>query len=214
MQAGLQGVFSNFSGANFTEDRRNQLFLTAGLFRRSDWGLQGGVVYDYLRDEWYANISLSQIRGEISWVYPCRHEWGFWFTASNDSQSSASPIGEGAVDFWDPTDLYAFFYRQRMDQLPGGQWRFFAGWTENSDGLIGADSELPLTARLSLDSAFTYLIPNESRQQDGSEQEGWNLAVHLVWYPRGNTAARPCGDYYRPLFRVADRGSFFVDRLR
>lgn len=213
MQAGLQGVFSNFSGSNFTDDSRDQLYFTTGLFRRADWGLQGGVVYDYMRDNWYSEVTLNQIRGEISWVYPCLHEWGFWFTASSDSDQSFSPDDQQAQT-WEPTDLYAFFYRRRFAQNLGGEGRFFAGFTQKSDGLIGADCDLPLSACWSLQTAFTYLIPEESRQDGGSQQEGWNVAINLVWYPRGNSSLWDGGNYYRPLLRVADRGSFFVDLLR
>lgn len=212
VQAGLQGVFSNFSGANFTDDSRNQLFFTAGLFRRTDWGFQGGVVYDYMSDDWYGDISLNQIRGELSWVYPCRHEWGFWFAASSDNDVTVSPLDQQA-NTWDATDLYAFFYRRRFDQALGGEGRLFAGWTEASDGLLGMDMDVPLTGALSLETSFTYLIPEQPQGADGSEHEGWNVAMNLVWYPGRNECVRNSGNYYRPLFRVADNGSLLVDRI-
>jgi hypothetical protein len=213
MQAGLQGLFSNFSGASFTVDRRNQLFFTAGLFRRTNWGFQGGVVYDYLSDDWYGDFSISQLRGELSWVYPCRHEWGFWFAASSDTDITVSPV-DGQTYQWDPTDLYAFFYRRRFDQFVGGEGRIFAGWTEYSDGLLGLDMDLPLTGALALETSFTYLIPNEPKGASGSENEGWNVALNFVWYPGLNACASQCGNPYQPLFRVADKGSFFLDRIR
>ena len=60
---------------------------------------------------------------------------------------------------------------------------------------------------------FTYLIRKESDVLAGRENEGWNVAINLVWYPGRNPCARSCGDFYRPLFRVADKGSFFVNRI-
>ena len=66
MQVGYRGVSSHYSGASFAEDSRDQGFLTAGLFRRVDWGLQGGAVVDILFDDWYYNsLTLTQLRGEL-----------------------------------------------------------------------------------------------------------------------------------------------------
>ena len=211
VQAGLQGVWSDFSGANFTDDRRNQLFVTAGLFRRADWGFQGGLVYDYMRDDWYDDIQLGQIRGELSWLYPCHHEWGFWFTSHGDADTTALP-GDQRIDSWEATDLYAFFYRRRLEAVAGGDARFFGGFTGDSDGLIGADVNLPLAQRVCLESSFTYLIPEEDRGAGASENEGWNVAIRLVWYPGAAWCPGEAGNYYRPLLRVADRGTMFVDR--
>ena len=81
-QWGANWTQNNFDGSIFTADQRNQILLTAGLFRRVDWGLQGGVVVDYLHDDWYTTANLLQLRGELSWVYPYAHELGFWFATS------------------------------------------------------------------------------------------------------------------------------------
>ena len=42
-QVGFRATHSNLSGAEFTNETRNQAFVTAGLFRRVDVGLQGGA---------------------------------------------------------------------------------------------------------------------------------------------------------------------------
>jgi hypothetical protein len=213
MQFGVRGIFSDLSGASFTTDRRNQFFLTTGLFRRTDWGLQGGVVFDYMRDDWYSGVDLNQLRGELSWVFPCWHEWGFWFTASDHNDQTISPIDQG-IDTWDPTDLYAFFYRRRFHGQVEGEGRFFAGFTQRGDGLIGVDSSRDLTDNSSFEVSFTYLIPDEARGAGASENEGWNVFLGVVWYPPCHARASECGGDYRPLFRVADNGSFIVDRSR
>ena len=102
-QIGLQATQSNLSGAEFTDETRHQLFLTGGLFRRVDWGLQGGLVFDYLSDDWYANTSLAQLRGELSWVFPCLHELGFWFSASTEEDTQLSTFSNGAAGFFSRT---------------------------------------------------------------------------------------------------------------
>lgn len=213
-QIGLQATQSNLSGAEFTDQTRNQLFLTGGLFRRVDWGIQGGIVFDYLSDDWYANTSLAQLRGEASWVFPCLHELGFWFTAGTrtDTQVSTLTGGTTITETFDPTDLYAFFYRHHFSALEGAQSRLYAGWTGDSDGLVGADFHLPLSCDWAMQGGFAYLIPNEATGTTGRghAEESWNLALSLVWYPGARSAGGT--DYYRPLFNVANNGSFMVGR--
>lgn len=211
MQAGFRGVSSNYSGSNLTPDTRNQQFVTAGLFRRVDWGLQGGVVFDYMHDEWYYDASLTQVRGELSWVYPACHELGFWFAARGrddtvtTNQLVNGQLAQGTATM-EPYDLFAFFYRRRFEGLGGGAGRIYGGFTGNSDGLIGADIKLPLNENWALQSGFTYVIPDESNKQTAYYEEAWNVGITLVWYPGQRKSVG--NDYFRPLFDVADNGSF------
>ena len=68
-QLGARWTENNFDGSLFTSETRNQVFLTTGLFRRVDWGLQAGIVFDYQHDEWDYEIDLAQLRGEIGWKF-------------------------------------------------------------------------------------------------------------------------------------------------
>jgi len=63
-----------------------------------------------------------------------------------------------------------------------------------------------------LQGGFAYLIPEEETGQvgRGHAEESWNIAVSLVWYPGARSAMGT--DYYRPLFNVANNGSFMVGR--
>ena len=171
IQIGYRGVSSNLSGAAFTEDSRHQSFITAGLFRRVDWGLQGGVVVDILSDKWYYDdLSLTQLRGELSWLFPQCHELGVFFTASSKTNDVASTIWVNnqqrtVIEEYEATDLIAFFYRRRFEAVGGGYGRLFAGATGNSGGLVGGDFDLPMTENWALKTGFTYLIP-----QDGNNR--------------------------------------------
>jgi hypothetical protein len=213
-QIGFRATESNLSGAAFTNDSRFQGFVTAGLFRRVDCGLQGGVVIDWMSDSWYRETDLTAIRGEASWVYGGVHDLGFWFTAHSKSDTVVStfdPAGT-AVETWQPTDLYAFFYRMKFGPCDDGMARLFAGWTGDSDGLIGIDARIPLSNTWSLETNFAYLIPQQGAGTGlnaGHTQESWNISMALVWYP-----GRLWGNYdqyARPLLRVADNGTFMVD---
>jgi hypothetical protein len=217
MQIGARATATNLSGAPFTDASRDQVFITAGLFRRVDWGFQGGVVVDYMHEDWYYNASAVQIRGELSWVYPQCHELGFWFTGSTraatveDVEFVLDDTDDGAEATVEPIDLFAFFYRRRFENMCGGYGRFYAGFTGKSDGLIGADVKLPLTDSWALETGFTYLIPSDGDQRIAHRQEAWNVAVGLVWYPGQRGATE--NDYFRPLFNVADNGSFMLNRM-
>lgn len=228
LQVGARTTQSNLSGAafpaetltqapNFYSDGRYQFFGTAGMFRRVDWGLQGGVVIDILSDNWYTSPTLAQLRGEVSWVFPCSHEIGIWATASGGSDTQLSLFdagGAGTSENWEPTDLFAFFYRHRSSAVPGAEGRIYAGFTGTSDGLIGLDWRLPLSESVALETGFNYLVPQESNTGTfggGHETEAWNLGISLVWYPGHNSPSH--SNYFRPLFNVADNGTFKVDRV-
>lgn len=217
MQVGARFTQSNLSGTSFTPETRHQTFLTAGLFRRVDWGLQGGIAFDYLSDDWYTDTELTQFRAELSWVLPCSHELGAWMTASasEDEQATRIFVNQIPVDgtaTWEATDMYAFFYRHHFIGWEGANARLFAGFTGESDGFIGSDIQVPLTCDLALQAGFAYLVPEESKGPAGigNEQESWNVAITLVWYPGCGTATSK--SYYAPLFNVADNGSFMVDQ--
>ncbi|MGE0760508.1 MAG: DUF6666 family protein [Pirellulaceae bacterium] len=220
MQAGARFTQSDLSGAEFSPDSRSQMFLTAGLYRRVDWGLQFGIAFDYLSDDWYTSTDLYQLRPEAAWVFPCGHELGFWFTAGMNEDSATSRVFTGpavAVNLqeqWEATDLYAFYYRHRFSQWEGATARGYAGFTGASDGLIGADLHIPVGCDFALEAGFAYLIPEEDKGPvgAGNAEEGWNIAISLVWYPcSGRAMSR---SYSSPLFQVADNGSFMVDQVR
>jgi hypothetical protein len=209
-QFGARWTQSHFSGSAFSEADRKQVFVTGGLFRRADWGWQGGVVIDYLRDEWYFDNELVQLRGELSWINPCGHEFGLWFTSNTQDSQSISELGSGDIlEEWETTDLYAFFYRRQLEDC-GATGRLFVGFSGDSDALIGADADVPLSDRWALRAGFAYLIPEESSPGIGFHEESWNVTTGLVFYPGTRTARSK--DYNHPLFNVADNGSMLLDR--
>jgi hypothetical protein len=227
IQFGARATQSNLSGADFTDTSRTQLFVTGGLFRRVDLGLQGGVVFDYLNDSWYRQASLAQLRGELSWVFNCHDDLGFWFTASNRSTTADSVIRRTTVqgttttvqdvtvsETWRATDMYAFFYRRAFGECRNGEARIFGGFTGQSDGLLGVDARLPLSDTWAVESNFIYLVPSEgtgSGLNAGHSQESWNLGLNLVWTP-GRRWSQSDSEYYRPLLPVAHNGVFMMDR--
>jgi len=217
-QFGVNVTQNNFDGSFFTTDSRNQVFVTGGWFRRVDWGLQGGLVVDYLHDEWDYSADLLQLRGELSWKYCGCHEVGLWFTAGvNDADNLLvrQPIqGDSAIVFQNAratievNELYAFFYRRQF--ACGGEGRVFGGFSGNNQGLVGADVLAPLNPCWSLRAGFLYVTPDGHQDQSRPDfaEESWNVGISLVWTP---CPRQPCvPNYCRPLFNVADNGSFLT----
>jgi hypothetical protein len=201
------------SGAEFTDESRNQIFLTGGLFRRVDFGMQYGLVVDYLYDDWWFRNNLVQLRGELSWNDACGHEFGYQFMVGTDSSTSVTrllgannAVTNGTAAF-EAINQHRLFLRGAT--AGGGSYLAFAGGTDRGDGLLGAALLSPFRNCFAVQSGFTYLIPAESHRAGGFANEGWNLAMGIVYRPGGKAG---CGRYCRPMFDVADNGTFMVDR--
>ena len=159
------------------------------------------MVYDVLHDERQVNADFSQVRGLISVVNPRGRELGFMFsTATNETAIN------GRV--YDAVDQYLLFYRVHGPQ--GGEFRVYGGFDEDNMGILGADADIPLTCRWSLQTGFSYLVPEEDFQGEGAREEAWNIGMNLVWH-YGKRAKQSYRSSFRPLFNVADNGTLFVD---
>ncbi len=207
-QLGARVVHSNFNGVTYAPERREQVFVTAGLFRRVDYGLQFGVVYDYLNETWFYDMTTMQIRSDLSWVWYGGSQLGFRFARGigNDFVNVPfSPSIRGTV-----LDNYRFYYQHA--HACGGFTEFSAGWAGRDYALVGFDNEMPVTDCFALASSLTYLIPNvdsATRFATGSNEEGWNVAISLVYRPRARNWYRW---YHAPLLPVADNGSMIIRR--
>lgn len=210
-QLGLRATQSNLIGSEFTNESRQQVFVTGGLFRRVDYGLQYGGVIDYLNDDWWFQADVTQFRGELSWKTRGCHVFGFQTMQSMGGESSDSFVQQAdGTTFqsrvaFEPVDQYRIFYRRMLNG--SGNWSAFGGWTEDDDGLLGANLNLPLKRNIVLATSATFLIPNEGALSDGHREEAWNISMGLVYRPGG---PKGCGRYCRPLFDVADNGTFIV----
>ncbi|MCA9240246.1 MAG: hypothetical protein KDA37_08605 [Planctomycetales bacterium] len=208
-QVGYQAVHSQMHGSSVDAnyyDSHTQHFLTAGLFRRSCVGFQYGVVYDMMRDERIESTSFHQVRGLLSVTNPKGHEIGFQFNVSSDSERLT---GNNGTDTWtyQPIDQYLGFWR--FNSCHGGDFRAFAGGG-GGYGILGGDLYAPLNNSWSLQTGFTYFIPDGSVNTMTATEEGWNLSINLVWH-YGCSAKRFFNSPWRPMFNVADNGSFFVE---
>ncbi|MCG8449145.1 MAG: hypothetical protein MI725_06140 [Pirellulales bacterium] len=201
-QLGYQAVQSRLHGTLGSADDRSQQFVTAGLFRRVRTGFQFGVVWDLMDDDLSTDIDLQQIRSEFSLKSPLGREIGFWSAIGTNSSTS------GGVNF-ETVNQYAFFYRCNFGN--SYQARFWGGFSDDDEGIIGSEIFAPLSDRWSVRSSFNYLITDQANGSAGVQEESWNIGMSLVWH-LGRNARRGCRSPFRPLFSVADNGWMFVDR--
>jgi len=219
-QLGARAIQANGNGAGFTTDTRNQTFVTAGAFRRVDYGLQFGVVFDYLNEDWYFNSNFGQVRGEIGWVGTYGNLLGFRFTSGTSKgpdvaqqvqiQNVVNTINPPLSPFttFVPLDTYRFFYRQHFAQT-GAIVEGFGGFSGQSQGLLGADMWVPITEHILLRTNATLLI-DDSDGSDANVDEGWNVSAGLVFYPKGWCRWQKA--YHKPMFDPADNGTFLFGR--
>lgn len=215
-QIGYQATHSQLSGDSLTgRDAHTQQFFTAGLFKRCPVGWQYGVVYDLLQDERQASTDFSQVRGQLSYTNQFRHEWGFEFAAHTNEEMIGDRLYQAG-------EQYRLFFRRQGRS--GGEFKGFIGSSSDNHVMLGGELFAPLDHRWSIQTGFTYFIPTDDG--DGlvntglstpstspgasATEEAWNLGINLVWHygARGKQWYRTP---WRPMFNVADNGSFVVD---
>ena len=185
--------------------------MTTGFFTRAfeGRGLQGGAVYDYLSESYFEQVDVSQIRGELSYVWGY-HEVGFWGAFNVLEQQGSLVPGLPTPGVASTVDLYTAFYRLHFGDA--NEARVWGGASGNGQGIVGATIRAPLARSLAMEGNFTYLLPDKSQTYTlgGTSvtfsPSAWNMSVNLVYYPAGR-ARRSLASPYRPLFDVADNGS-------
>jgi hypothetical protein len=161
--------------------------------------LQYGVVYDLMHDERQGGNDFDQVRGEISYATGYGRDFGFMFAAQTNARNDGN-------DVYQATDQFLLFYRLCGRQ--GGEFRLFAGFDDDSNGIFGTDLSIPLNNRWSLDGGWTYLH-GDNVGDGASANEGWNIGMSLVWH--WGCRAKAChSSPYRPMFNVADNGSMII----
>lgn len=209
-QVGYQATQSQLSGNLNSDDSRDQQFLTVGLFRHKPCGLQWGVAWDFLNDDYNGDHDVSQIRLQASLLNRYGNEFGFW-TALGAGDDTYIANGSTTSDYYETVDQYVFFYRWRFENC--GDARLWGGFTDESEGLFGGDLEIPLSDRFAFQASFNYLIPQDDTAPNGTIDESWNLGFNVVWYFGCKARSIHCSPY-RPMFNVADNGTMIVRRTQ
>ncbi len=204
-QFGVRTVQSNTDGDFFSADRRDQTFITAGLYRRVDYGLQFGVVADILNETWLGDIELVQVRSDVGYVWPSGHIFGFRAYVGVQDDRTAGLIDTVSVAA-NVIDTYRFYFRRPYQC--GGYTEWFLGWSTEQHSALGVQHEIPLGECTALQTGFTYLGFESDEQQ--IETDAWNIGLGVSYRPRGRGWYK---FYHRPMFPVADNGSLFIRRF-
>jgi hypothetical protein len=195
----------DWKGTLYTGDQqRYQNFNSIGLFARScTTGLGFGIAHDWLYDDYYTGLNLSQFRVAASWEVNCNNEVGFWgaLPQRRDSAFVGAPAVNNEFQSLTQGNLYWKHY------WTDAAWtNIYAGLAESpSDISYGANTQVAVTSFLAITGAFTYVVPG-SGGNIGREEEIWNLSFGLVFYP--GTAMAAQRSQFRPMFAPADNGNF------
>lgn len=236
-QFGFRAVQSNFNQdqlvpANYFRETgvwepyrnqiRTQYFLTAGLFKRFPiFPLQFGAAYDFCFDDTYQSMRYGQIRAEVSVRFLCGLEVGARTAVSAGTHDvpfhyvnfgGETPV-ESLGEYQLQTNGYTVLFVQKHHDI-GANGKIFGGASYSGAFLCGVEYEVPLTARLTLQSGFSAMFQNSMESVTGAKRENWDVYFSLVYYPHGrefNHISNPL----RAMFSVADNGSMkseFVHR--
>lgn len=205
---GLRGVHTNRSGYGSdvidSSGGRNQLYLTAGVSRRSPFGVgfQGGAAWDWLVDDYLVNHQTSRVRAELSFLGPRQWEIGFW--GSGDVSTLVRRVG-GADREFEAIDIYSLFVRRR---LGGSNNRGWLGLTDEGELILGGESRIPLNHAWALALEGSRMFADGRRGPEAAVREGWALGAALVFRP-GAGFAHGVGRN-TPLFGVAGPSTYYT----
>jgi hypothetical protein len=208
-QIGANYIGSDFAGRTGPlGHRRAQFFVTSGVFRRAVGGngWQGGAVLDYLRDDFYIQMDLTQVRAELSYLY-CHHEVGFWgaFSGNTSTHWGDIPGTPWQSYSFEANNQYNAFYRYEF--CNGTVCRTWCGLSAHGDAIFGGDATVRVSERVGLMANYNYLLPRNDDTVPNNVKESWNLTISFVWYP-GYKRCDSWTNPYRPLFYTADNGWF------
>jgi hypothetical protein len=190
---------------------RTQSFSTAGLFQRTHFGLNWGVVFDFLYEDYYQRLEFGQVRGQIGYACGCGEVgvWGtvrtFGDTAVVDGQRfELRPIMQGNL-FWKHT---------WRDEINTRAWigvaeehgRFVLLAPGNSPVhhplVFGADLYVPLSDYLALFGEANFTTPNDTGTISAT--------LGIAFYP-GGTAKGVARNRFAPMLAPANNQSFALD---
>ncbi|GEM_PF-1486933 len=191
-----------------------QVFATAGVFRRSESGLNWGIAYDYRFDDYYDRLDTAQWRAQIGVPMGPNDEVGVWGTLRDRSTTAALVSIPFTVR---PLNQINFYWRHVW---PGAAaTRFWVGFTEDHGRFslffpgeanvrhpvcFGTDLLIPLNDSLAIFGEAQFITPNDSGTVSAT--------LGIAWYPgAARLAAR---NRFSPYLNVAGNSTMPLDLRR
>ena len=212
------------SGQSATEV---QGFITYGFFRKAtaSSGWSAGVVQDWMLNDHYGFLSerptLSQIRAQLGYALNAANEIGLWGACRVlDDTRDVSGVGPTT---WRPIDQLNLYWHHKWE-FAGADTTIWIGIPEQDrlggsgslgEYIAGASAQVPLNDWFALYTLIDYMHPSAGPGPDGSEEDEWNFAIGIAFYPGRNArSSTVAGQRWMPLMPVADNGLFLVDTNR
>jgi len=202
------GVFQRIQGTR----HRLQNFTTVGLYQRTDWGLDLGVGYDLLYEQYFDRFHLGQWRGKVGYALDDRNEIGGRLMLR--SYGANGRFGAVPVTL-NPIDMGTLFFRHTW--ASGASTGFWAGLADRHTQtnialgdaapiahpfVYGADVEAPLTDHLVLFGQANFITPPQTGTVDAF--------LGITYYP-ASRSRRERSKRLRPVMPVANNPTFAVD---
>lgn len=196
---------------NGTSDRV-QSFTTVGIFQRTDFGLNWGVGYDFLAEDYYKSLTFGQWRGQIGHQIGANDEVGVW-TAIRSFGDAARAAGQSFT--LKPITQGNLFWRHVWSNetvtrlwvgLAEEHGRFVLGAPANPSAhhpfVFGADLYVPLTDHFALFGEANFITPNDTGTITAT--------LGIAFFPGGR--AKSAGrNRFAPLLPVANNPTFGID---
>ncbi len=191
---------------------RVQSFTTVGVFQRTDFGLNWGVTYDFLAEDYYKSLTFGQWRGQLGHQIGPNNEVGIWTairsfgdSARVDGQSfNLKPITQGNLFWrhvWDNetvTRLWVGLAEEHGRVLltaPGNP-------PVHHPFVFGADVYVPLSEHFALFGEANFITPTDTGTV--------TAMLGIAFYPGGR--AKSAGrSRFAPLLPVANNPTFAID---
>lgn len=215
VQAGTSGVLSDFQGTQFTGSTiRSQNFTTVGLFQRVPLGarrLKWGFAFDWLYDDYYSSLQMSQWRVKLGYELNCCNEIGISARIPNDGD--LAKLGDGIeqpyFERFKPVAQGLFYYNHSWATGPSTTaWLGIVD--EPGEMIFGGDARLPLTCSWALVGNFNYVLPSASGAA-GQDEEMWNVSIGIEFTP-GWIGNHSLVKKFSPMFPLANNGTFAIRR--
>jgi hypothetical protein len=213
-----------------TQSTETQLFITGGVYQRSDIScgrrLSWGVVWDQMFASGWGeaganDVQLAQVRFQAGYALNECNELGIWgaFHVDDDlvnfQQAPAPGTRVRTLDQWN------LYWKRHWDF--GADTTAYVGLSESpADVVIGLTGHAPLSHRVALFGNVHYMIPGTSPGdaapngvENSYSEEYCNVSFGIVFYPGYQAASRNVsGNQGLPLLPVADNGTFAVKAPR
>ena len=215
VQAGTSGVLSDFHGTQFTgSEIRAQNFTTVGLYHRIPLGgaqLKYGFAFDWLYDDYFADLKMSQWRVKLAYdLTPCS-EIGIWSCIPDEGDTVRLGVVGARQTFerFKPVAQGNLYFSRCL-----GNGTALTGWIglaeEPGQFVFGGDARIPISPQWSFVGNFNYVLPSASDVR-GQDEEMWNVSMGIE-FTLGRGRNHCLTRRFAPMFPLANNGTFAIRR--